>query len=99
MEGNAALTRAKEIAAEVRKWLATYHCLGGENFKLGPEGTSIVLVMDFGLSPIIGYMDQYAHSELVNDLFQRLDRMGLRMTRGPVFYEFHVFNKEEEPDE
>ena len=88
------LTRAREIAAEVRAWLATYHCLGGEQFSLGPEGSGVVLVMDFAACPIIGYLDQYAHSELVNDLFQRLDKMGLYVRRGTIFSTLHVYNKE-----
>jgi hypothetical protein len=90
-----ALTRAREVAAEVRAWLATYHCLGGENFQLGPEGSGVVLIMDFAACPILGYLDQHAHAALVNDLFQRLDRMGLYVRRGAVFSELRVYNKED----
>lgn len=87
------LIRARRIAAEVRAWLSTYHCLGGEVFRLGPEGSEIVLVMDFSLCPIGGYLDQYEHADLINDLFQRLDRLGFYVRRGAVFYELHVFDK------
>lgn len=96
MDGQA-LARAKLIAAEVRAWLATYHCLGGEQFHLGPEGSGVVLVMDFAACPIVGYLDQYGHAELVNDLFQRLDKMGLYVKRGPVFSTLHVFDKSDLP--
>jgi len=94
-----ALARAKQIAAEVRAWLATYHCLGGEQFHLGEEGSGVVLVMDFAACPILGYLDQHAHAELVNDLFQRLDRLGLYVRRGPVFSTLHVFDKSDLPIE
>lgn len=88
----ARLVRAREIAAEVRAWLAVYHCLGGEYFSLGREGSGIVLVMDFAASPMLGYLDE-KYPNVVNDLFERMDKMGLYVRRGAVASEINVFEK------
>lgn len=88
------LAPARRAASVVRAWLSAYHCLGGEQFRLGPKDSAIVVIADFAACPIVGYLDQGKHSELVFDLFQRLDEAGLRCTRGVTFSELHIYNKE-----
>jgi len=85
---------ARRAASVVRAWLTAYHCLGGEQFRLGPKESDIVVVADFAASPVVGYLDQGRHSELVFDLFHRLDEVGLRCTRGATFSELYIYNKE-----
>ena len=85
---------ARRAASVVRAWLTAFHCLGGEQLHLGPKESEIVVVADFAACPIVGYLDQGLHSEIVFDLFHRLDKAGLRCTRGSTFSELHIYNKE-----
>ena len=85
---------ARRAAAVVRAWLSAYHCLGGELFRLGPKDSAIVVIADLAACPIVGYLDQGLHSEIVFELFHCLDKAGLRCTRGSTFSELHIYNKE-----
>ncbi len=45
--GDPRLGPARRAASVVRAWLTAYHCLGGEQFRLGPKESAIVVVADF----------------------------------------------------
>lgn len=84
--------RVRELRTLVRAWLATYHCLYGDQYRV-PRTGDAVLVLDMMACPMYGLFstpDKYGN--IREDLAQRLAQVGARYEIGAVAWELNLYD-------